>query len=179
MAETALIIGAVAAAASTAAAGVQASSAASAQSKASQYNADALHLAGQSASNTAAANEATSLRRSASDLGEQSAAFGEANIGTGGSAADVMKQSRNNAQLDALDIWYGGELDRRGDENAASMERFNSLIEKRNSDTALISGGIGAGTKLLMGGANAYGYANPGSGLGQAGFGSPAARGTF
>lgn len=167
-----LLVAAVASAASAAAAGVQESSAASAQSKAYQYQADAQKQAGIQASNTAAANEATVLRRSSADLGEQAAAFGEANVGTGGSPGQVMKQSATNARMDALNTWYGGELERHALFQEADLSRYNALIEKQNSDAALIKGGLGAGTKLLMGGLNFGTYAKTGmiSGYGGSGW---------
>jgi hypothetical protein len=172
--ETAAIVSAVAAASSAAATGVASSQQASAQANAASYNATVQHQAGVQASNTAASNEATSLRRSSADLGEQAAAFGEANIGTGGSVAGVEKQSRASAQEDALNIWYGGELERKGAFASAKLENYQSDVYQQQSKNALIGGGIGAGTALLSGAANYYGGRKYGYGSygGFGGFGS-------
>ena len=148
-----LIVSAVVAAAATATTAVEASQAASAQSKAAQYNADVLKQQGTQAVNTAAGNEAIQRRQSAGQLGEQAAAFGQANVGTGGTTALVEKQSRTNAELDAMDIWYGGVLEKDQADSAANLQRYQSLADKRASDMALIGGGVKSGTALLMGGA--------------------------
>jgi hypothetical protein len=169
-----LIIGTTVA--SSAMAGVAQSQQDTAQSKAAQYNATALVNAGDAASNSAASNEGASLRRSAGQLGEQAAAIGQSGTGTGGTAQGVMTQSATSAKMDALNIWYGGELERHQDLEAANLQRYYSEAYKRNASTDLISGGTSAGTKLLMGGAGAYynklnigSYGNPYSSLGGGG----------
>ena len=151
-----LIIGGIMAATTIAggvASALQQSSQASAQANAAKYNAQVLEQQGISESNTAAANMAQSQRRSAAALGEQAAAFGQANIGTGGSASLVEKQSATNARMDALNIWYGGELERHQAFDAASAEKYQAAIYRKNADTALY-GGIG--TSLLMGASEGY-----------------------
>lgn len=122
---------------------------------ANKYNETVLKQQGTQASNSAASNEATSIRRSSGDLGEQAAAFAESGVGTGGSTGQVERQSATNARMDQLNIWYGGELQRKSAFDAASLERYNELINKRNADSALISGFTGAGTKAVMGGIGA------------------------
>ncbi len=96
---------------------------------------------------------AESQRKAAGELGEQAAAFGQANIGTGGSVQGVEKQSATNARMDALNIWYGGELERHQAFAEASAERYRQLVYKRNADTQLY-GGIG--TALLSGASEGY-----------------------
>jgi len=170
------IIAAVTAAAQMASA-LQQSSQSSAQADAAGYNVAVLKQQGISASNTAAANMAESQRRSAGELGEQAAAFGQANIGTGGSVSAVEKQSATNARMDALNILYGGELERHQAFAEASAERYRQLVYKRNADTQLY-GGIG--TSLLSGASAGYGaYLNSGggSGLGKGSATSPGSLG--
>src|SRR5216683_2699095 len=141
---------------------IQRSNQFSAQAKAADYNAAVLTQQGVSESNTAAANMAQSQRRSAGELGEQAAAFGQANIGTGGSVSAVEKQSATNARMDALNIWYGGELERHQAFAEASAERYRQLVYKRNADAQLY-GGIG--TALLSGASKGYGsYLESGGG---------------
>ncbi len=138
---------------------IQRSNQFSAQAKAADYNAAVLTQQGVSESNTAAANMAQSQRRSAAALGEQAAAFGQANIGTGGSVQTVEKQSATNARMDALNIWYGGELERHQAFDAAAVERYQSRIYRSNAEDALY-GGIG--TSLLTGVSGGYGGYVPG-----------------
>lgn len=122
-----------------------------AQSGMAQRQADILHQQGEIAQSSATANEATSIRHSAGVLGEQAAALGEANIGTSGSAADVERQSAGMARLDALNIWYGGQLEKRGYELEAQTERYNALSLKNKATMDLIGAGINVGTKIVTG----------------------------
>jgi hypothetical protein len=129
-----------------------------AEANAAQYNATTLTQQATSASNVAGANEAESLRKSQGELGEQAAAAGEANIGTGGTIAGVEKQSATNARLDALNIWYGGELERHQALDAATLQKYYGSVDKSNATTSLIGGGVGAGTSLLTGAAKYGAY---------------------
>jgi hypothetical protein len=159
------IIAAVTAAASMASA-LQQSAQSSAQADAAGYNVQVLKQQGIAASNTAAANMAESQRKSAAALGEQAAAFGQSEIGTGGSVQNVEKQSATNARMDQLNIWYGGELERHQAFAEASAERYKQLLYKRNADAQLY-GGIG--TSLLTGASEGYrtaSFAKLGSGSG-------------
>ncbi len=153
-----IAITAVAGAVSAGMQGVAASQNDKAESQAAKYNATADINAGNQASNSAAANEQNSLRRSAEALGTQAAGFGEANIGTGGSTATTERQSATNARLDALNVWYGGELEHRSALNAASLERYQQLIHQQNESTDLIAGGVGAGTSIATGAAKYGAY---------------------
>lgn len=119
-----------------------------------EYNAKALRYQANQASRAGAANEESSLRGSALDLGEQAAAIGQANIGTGGSAAEIMKESAANARLDALNTWYGGELQRHGLVEQAKLETWKAqqikdvrkpgFLEKLLDPVNLIAPGLGA-----------------------------------
>lgn len=90
---------------------------------------------------TVAAEEAQ--RRSARDfLATQSAAIGESGIGYGGSSAEVMRQSAIDAELDALNIRYEGQVKQQGLKTEAKLA-------KRGARAAVI---LGAGKALSRGG---------------------------
>ena len=164
MAETALIITAAVGSATMAVMqGMQASAAASQQSAAAKHNATVLDDQGKAETNAAGANEGMALRKSAVEMGQQAAAFGEANTGTGGSAQDVERQSRTMSRMDALNIWYGGELARHQADSASQAELYNSKIYSANAKAEMLKGYMGAGTQLLMGGARAVGGDGGGS----------------
>lgn len=162
--------------AATAAAGMQAAqsySTSKAESGLAQNQADALHQQALIAQSSAAANEATTIRRGAGQLGEQAAAFGEANVGTSGSAADVERQSAGMARLDALNIWYGGQLEARGLEQEAAQQRYSALVSRDNATMALIGGGINVGSKIVQGATQYGAYSQKGIIPGYGGGGSP------
>src|SRR5208337_1931302 len=118
---------------------------------ASGYNATVLRQQATEASNVGAANEAMVTRRSAGQLGEQAAAIGEANVGT---QPQVEKQSATNARMDALNVWYGGELERHQALDAASLQRYQQLLSKYNETGDVIGGALTGATKIAMGAAN-------------------------
>lgn len=97
---------------------------------------------GRVASQQATADEEAQRRETRSVMGSQAAAFAEAGIGTGGTAAGVIRQSAINAELDALNIRYRGQLARAGLFSQAKATRRES--------------GLLAGAQLLQGGSNAY-----------------------
>lgn len=93
----------------------------------------------------AAADEAAQRRASRLQLGRQIAATGEAGGGYGGSSGLLLEQSAVLAELDALNIRYGGELRAKG-------LLAESMVMKQRARSA----GTLAGAQLLMGGYRAY-----------------------
>ena len=127
-----------------------------AEARANKYNAQADILAGNQASNSAAANQANTIRTTNQQIGEQGAALAQANIGTGGSARTIERQSSGNARLDALNVWYGGELERESAMRSADLERYQQLIDQQKETSDVIDASAGAGTKLLSRGTSNY-----------------------
>jgi hypothetical protein len=82
-------------------------------------------------------------------LGNQRAGFAQAGGGMGGSAADVMRQSSINAELDALTLRYEGDLRARGMQAEAQQERFAGKVAKRagyfNAASSILSGAAAYG----------------------------------
>jgi hypothetical protein len=120
-----------------------------------QYNAAAAMQQGQQAQQAAAATEAQQLRKSQGELGEQAAAFGQANVGTGPTVQGFEKQSATDERLKALNIWYGGRVQGIEALNQARLDEYQARIAGQKATMSLISGSIGAigkGTSMLMGG---------------------------
>lgn len=140
----ALIGSAVLGTAGTVAETIGARNEADSEARIAENNADAAALqTGQAAD--------TRRRQNREFLARQSALIGEANIGFGGSSQKLREQSAAEAELDALNIEYGGELDRRSFKTQASLAR------KRKSIIG-VTGFLRAGGQLLGGGANSYAY---------------------
>jgi len=122
-----------------------------AQAAAAQTNAT---IAQQNAHNTLAvssANEDAQRRKSAYALGQQRASLLSAGIGAEGSAADVLAQSTGNAEMDALNIRYQGQLQAANYQNQSLMANAQSSAALRSAANAEDAGTLGAATSLLGG----------------------------
>ncbi len=143
----------VASAVSTIAGGYAQSRQLKAQAQADQYNA----LVGrQKAQNVAsAANQQEEQQRRVARLaaGERRAAISQSGAGLGGSNADIDRQSEIMAELDSLNIRYGGQLQSTGLLNQANLDEASAKANKKAAKSAVTMGFIGAGTKLLTAGA--------------------------
>lgn len=124
---------------------------------AAQANANALTQQAEAENRAAGAREEAQRRQNRQFLGGQRAALAQAGIGVNGSAYDVARQSSINAEMDALNIRYEGELAAKGLRDQATMQRF----EGKQAKTA---GYLGAGAAILQGAAN---YAGMKSGTAQ------------
>jgi hypothetical protein len=133
-----------------------------AEKETAQYNAAALMQQGTQAQQAATATEAQQLRKSQGELGEQAAAFGQANIGTGRTVQGIERQSATDARLAALNIWYGGRVQGIEALNEARLQEYKGQIASHAGTMALISGGIGAATSLAGGGMQQAQYAKTG-----------------
>lgn len=114
---------------------------------AAQANAQAMNQQAEAENRAAGAREEQQRRQNRQFLGGQRAALAQAGIGVDGSAYDIARQSAINAELDALNIRYDGQLRAKGLNNQAMITRF----EGRQARTA---GHLGAGAALLGGASN-------------------------
>jgi hypothetical protein len=129
------------------------------QAQADEYNAEMGRLNAASARQQADAREEAQRRQARQVLGEQRAALSQAGAGLSGSAADVYGQSATNAELDALNIRYDGELQARGLLAGAAQDSMQAQISRTNARTARSAGTLNAASTLLAGASTAYGYA--------------------
>ena len=129
-----------------------------AQAQAAQTNAT---IAQQNAHNTLLvtdANEEEQRRKSAMQLGEQRASLLSAGIGADGSAADVIGQSTSNAELDALNIRYQGQVQANNYANQSLMQDAQAGAANQSAHNAIQAGYYGAATSLLSGGGKIADY---------------------
>ena len=96
------------------------------------------------------ARQESQMRRAREILGQQRAAIGQAGIGWGGSAQDVLEQSATNAELDTLNIGYEAELQARGLMHKATLSEWEGKQRKR-------AGYMQAATTVLGSAANYFG----------------------
>lgn len=166
-----MVASAVATAASAAAQANAKAQSERAQAAAAQANAT---IASQNATNTmqvANANEDAQRRANAVKAGLLRDSELEAGIGTSGSAADVVGQSASNAELDALNIRYEGQLKAANFTNQGLMFNQQAAAHVQSASNAEEAGDIGVASSLL-GGASKFG--SGGSGPAGVGQGAPA-----
>lgn len=112
-----------------------------------------------------AGREEETLRKQARrQIGQQSAAIAQSGIGFGGTAGLLQEDSALQAELDALNIRYGGELEASSLLDQAKMSRYEGKILKQNAKQAKRAGIMGAATSLLSMGSNLYGGGMMGGG---------------
>jgi hypothetical protein len=127
-----------------------------------QYNAGVLEQQSKQVQQAATAQEAQQLRKSQGELGEQAAAIGQANVGTGPTVQGIERQSATDARMEALNTWYGGRIQGIEALQQARLEEYKGQVASHAGTMALISGGIGAATSLGTGGAQQYRYSSTG-----------------
>lgn len=104
----------------------------------------------------AGADEEAQRREARQLLATQRAAIGQAGIGTGGTPGLLMEDSEMQAELDALNIRYGGEQQAANLLNQANESGISSKILRGNASQAARSGYLKAGAGLLSSGASMY-----------------------
>lgn len=130
------------------------SQAASARS-AAKYNASIAERNAVVARQQAAVNEDAQRRAAYRALGRMRAGYGAAGVTVEGSPLDVLEDSAAEAELDALNIRYKGELTAMGYQDEATLQRMRGK--------AAMTAGIFKAGSALLGGAGAYysAYGNP------------------
>lgn len=103
----------------------------------------------------ASAAEEALRREQRQFLGRQRAAVAESGTGFGGSNDDIMRQSMAQAELDALNIQYEGNIERLNLLEQAKMHDYNKKSLKARAKQTMRTRWISA----LSAGAGAYGGA--------------------
>lgn len=106
------------------------------------------------------------MRRSARQvLGAQRAATAQSGTGFGGSNNDIMKKSTANAELDALNLRYAGQLEDASMQNDITMRQFNKDNLRRGAKNTMKMRWHNAGAALF--GANTVSSNNANGGIAQ------------
>lgn len=121
-----------------------------AQGQAADYNAQISEANAGTARREAGAAEDLQRRRAAQVLAQQRGGRAQQPVDPStGSAADVYRQSMEDAELDALNIRYGGEQRARGFLNQAESERFQGRVARANAKGARRQGYFNAASSIL------------------------------
>jgi hypothetical protein len=142
--------------------GTQAAKEAQNDAKIAGYHASVADLNAKTAGQQASADEERTRRESRQFLGQQAAAVAQSGTGLGGSNADVMRQDAALAELDALNVQYAGDLERRGLLQEAEGHRYTQRSLKAKAKTLMRTRWLSA----ISAGASAYGGAKGGYFLG-------------
>lgn len=105
----------------------------------------------------AGAREEAQRRRSKQMLASQRAGFAQLGMGLGGSYGDIIAQSSAEAELDALNIRYEGDLQAQGLLESAQQSRFMGRVAGINAASARRAGRLDTASALLAGATNTYG----------------------
>lgn len=130
--------------------GNAAAAAARSQAQALDYNAAVERQNAQIALQQGNANEEAQRRQARRVLGAQRAGLTEAGL-SGGTAGDLVSQSAADAELDALNIRYGAQLQATGHLNSATLDQQQARQARKNASAAQTAGYIGAGAAALSG----------------------------
>ena len=120
-----------------------------AANRTAQYNAAIADRNAVVATQQASANEEAQRKLDARRMGTMRAGYGASGVTSDGSVLDVLGDSIAEAELNALNIRYEGQLSSQGYGDSATSQRAAG----KNART---SGYIQAGASLLTGGAKAY-----------------------
>ncbi|CAB4122032.1 hypothetical protein UFOVP16_43 [uncultured Caudovirales phage] len=159
-ATTAILIAstAVSAVGAIAAGNAQAASAKSA-ANAAQYNATIAEQNAQTALQASSANEDAQRRKSAVEMGRLRASLAENGVGfDSGSGMDLVTQSDMNAELDALNIRYGGQQQARAYRSQSALDTASAEQARLNASAASTGGYLSAGASALTGYGKYYSY---------------------
>lgn len=142
--------------------GQQQSAAMKQQAEAEERNQRLLTEQARTARQQAGLDEEAQRRQNRQFLATQRAAIGQSGIGFGGTPGLLQEDSAMQAELDALNIRYGGELQASNLLNQARESGISSSILKTNARQAMRGGIIRAGTSLLSSGYGMFGSSGRG-----------------
>jgi hypothetical protein len=129
-----------------------------AQAQAARFNADQQRRQAEAVGQQTAAREDIQRRQARQVFGRQIAAGAQSGVNiTTGSASDMFRSSLMDAEMDALNIRYDGEMNRIGLLNQANVSDWEGSVAKVNSKTAQRAGYLNAAVALTGAAAGAYG----------------------
>lgn len=135
------------------------------QGRIENYKAQVAQANAENAGRQASAEQERSRRESRQVLGAQRAGIAESGTAFSGSNLDIIRQDTAAAELDALNIQYAGELERKGLLNEAEAFRYNERVLRSKAKSAMRQRWISA----IGAGLSAYGGAGGGMGGGGGG----------
>ena len=122
--------------------------------KVASWNADMAFAQSWKTMEEGTAQELAMRRQANQVIGEQAAATAQSGIGYGGTAADLMKQSLVNRELDALTIRYKASTQAAMLRSQGEWDNYQAAGFRREGESAVIDSLTGTSSKVLTG----YGY---------------------
>lgn len=133
------------------------------QANAAQYNAQIQRQQAETIGQQTSMREDLQRKQARAQMAAMTAAGAQSGVDiTQGSAIDVFRQSLYDAEMDALNVRYEGDLNRTGMINQASLTDWegavagnNAATSRSNADVAVKAGLVSAEQARIMGRANA------------------------
>lgn len=133
------------------------------QRDAAKYNESMANQQALAAQQTAAANAERQRRAAQRQIGSMEASYAASGVSIEGSPMEILEQSAREAELDRLNILYGGAQQAAGYRNTAALEGAKS-------QNAMTSGILKAGSSLMIGmNSSARPYGSAGADIGNYG----------
>lgn len=126
-----------------------------AQAQANEYNARIQRMQAEAAGQQWSAREDAQRSAARRVLGQQLAATAESGVALNGTASDLFRQSLVNAEQDALNVRYEGELNRIGLLNNAALSDYEAASARKAASAARKAGYLSAAA-AIAGGAYQY-----------------------
>lgn len=136
-----------------------------AQAQANEYNARVQRQQAEAVAQQTSAKEDLQRRQARAVVGQQMAATAQSGVNLNGTASDLLRQSLIDAETDALNIRYEGEMNRTGLLNDANLQQWEAGVNRSNAKTARRAGYLNAAT-AIVGGGYEYTKMKPTAGLG-------------
>ena len=146
------------------------------QANAQEYNARVSRSQAEAAGQQWSAREDEQRRQARQILGKQLAATAQSGVNLNGSAADIFRESMINAEQDALNIRYEGEMTRTGLLNQAQMSDYEASASRSAAKSARRSGYMSAAAAIASG---AFAYSKLAAPAASGGVGLKGAGGGF
>jgi hypothetical protein len=121
------------------------------QAQASSYNAAVSRQQSEQALQVSSAQQLQLRREQRQQAGVRRAAAAQAGVGSGGSTADILEQSRTLEELDVLNLAYEGSLKARGYSTQAELDDFYASSFRQQAKSAKRVGLFNAAGSIAMG----------------------------
>lgn len=127
-----------------------------AQAQAQDYNAKISENQAIAANQQSAAREDAERRQRRIALGSARASMSQSGLTDSGSVMDMFDQSSINSELDVLNTRYEGQLQARGFNEQATLDRYGAANARANASAASSAKWINAGSALISGASSGY-----------------------
>jgi hypothetical protein len=127
------------------------------QAQANEYNAEMQRRQAQAAVEQANSREDLQRKQVRKLMGKQLAAGAQSGTLLNGSAGDLFRESLYDAELDALNVRYEGQMTAAGLTSGARLSDFEAKNARRAGAAAASAGRLSAAGQLIGGAGSAYG----------------------